>query len=391
MVTFTVTLPTYNTTVSFDTTRFTQLFPDSVITLALQSGENDIPLENPLVTPYILELLQTIVISGLYHYIPDSVSTRRALDYLNIDLPEPVYYPQYQEIMDTYPYVDLTNFNPYVRNLGLAVQYQFPEWVRYIFDHTNSREHQKEDYDVFRNILQSRSLSKVDYRILRMLIRDRGVIGYFKTKPFDVQQDIVDRIIEIRSPDVFETFIRADPSMVTEYSIGNKILRHIVDDPEHYTEYYQLMERLGPYLPKESGQVDSYDLLRAAANGDQKTIDTTFSERLVRSAWIDYLAGPIVIYTALIQGHYQVAKDLLDRYIQYIRYNPALNRAKEWVRDLITLYLSHMDWITPEGLQVFLNGINSISELAIGQRDYRSIIRGDLAKAGYTDLAKLIP
>ena len=57
---FTVTLPKYNYVESYDRAEFTSLFPNSLITLALQSGENDIPLENSLVTPDILQALSYI-------------------------------------------------------------------------------------------------------------------------------------------------------------------------------------------------------------------------------------------------------------------------------------------------------------------------------------------
>ena len=70
METFTVSLPRYDITIPFDYMAFTKKFPDSLITLALQSGESDVPLDNPLVTPQVLNLLQEILTTGKYPYVP---------------------------------------------------------------------------------------------------------------------------------------------------------------------------------------------------------------------------------------------------------------------------------------------------------------------------------
>lgn len=51
---FTVTLSRYSYSLSFDTEEFKHTFSKSLITLALQSGENEIPIENLMVTPITL-------------------------------------------------------------------------------------------------------------------------------------------------------------------------------------------------------------------------------------------------------------------------------------------------------------------------------------------------
>ncbi len=80
--TFTVTLPRYDYTGTFDYDRFLHRYPNSLIALALQSGENVIELENPRVTPQVLRLLSTVLDTDHYPYISDP-TVKVALDYLD--------------------------------------------------------------------------------------------------------------------------------------------------------------------------------------------------------------------------------------------------------------------------------------------------------------------
>ncbi len=68
---FIVTLPQYNISIPFDYTQFIEKFPDSLITRTLDlTHEKDIPLDNPLVTPEVLQVLSRILTTGKYPYVP---------------------------------------------------------------------------------------------------------------------------------------------------------------------------------------------------------------------------------------------------------------------------------------------------------------------------------
>ena len=87
--------------ISYDKSKFINTFPNSMITLALQSDEKEIPLSHPLVTKDILEFLREIMEGRDYPLLSGSV--RKSLDYLGIDLPEFIYDPEYPKFTTDNP------------------------------------------------------------------------------------------------------------------------------------------------------------------------------------------------------------------------------------------------------------------------------------------------
>lgn len=87
MTTFAVHLPTYEYSLDFDRKEFTETFPQSMITLALQSREEIVPIENPMVTPEVLQLLKHFSGTQEFPYIRDDIEYLRVLnktlDYLD--------------------------------------------------------------------------------------------------------------------------------------------------------------------------------------------------------------------------------------------------------------------------------------------------------------------
>lgn len=96
----------YGRLIDFPTEEFKRIFPNSLpITVIEQTGNYHIPLENPMITPEILEILSDIVENEDYPYI-GIPNAKRAFDYLGIDLPEYVYDPCYGVLRSKYPELD---------------------------------------------------------------------------------------------------------------------------------------------------------------------------------------------------------------------------------------------------------------------------------------------
>lgn len=100
---FTVSLPKYNYTHTYELKKFTESFPDCLITLALQSEEKDIPLTHPLATPALLQLLSWLM-TNKNQYISQS-SLIPSLKYLGIKLPDILFHPKYLKLLSYFSYI----------------------------------------------------------------------------------------------------------------------------------------------------------------------------------------------------------------------------------------------------------------------------------------------
>lgn len=412
---FTVSLPKYNTVTSFDREDFTTLFPDSLITAALQSGENDVPLENPQVTPDVLQLLKDISSTGKYQ--PVDPKYKRVLDYLGIDLPEPVYHPQYAQLLQDLPNFDVNDFKDYY--LQIAKDYDFPELAKYLFDHTDPVAHQQEDYDEFinsANTLKSdqeyEQYSEVSEIALMLLTKRQvlSVVQRFTSILSTDKRQFAQLIVDTLDPQLLEAYLKLVPDAPELYTLTDYILNQMISDPSNYLRYFNMLMVLGPHLalPSDAAKLGRaaqiqgplYDLIQAASTGDQKKVNALLTGPL--QGLVIYF-GPIAIYTALIRGNYSIAQDIFQREVQFLQvfYEDdvkegdkfAIARLDEdsgrWIGKVEGAYLSEPKWITPEGFRVFLNGIRSISNLNPGKPDYTDYIRRRLTGVR-DDLVKLI-
>lgn len=172
---FTVYLPRYNYRIIYNYDDFTQSYPNSLITLALQSGENEIPIENPLVTPEILQLLQDVMTTDQYPYI-SNLNVMKILDYLGIDFPKAVYDSRYETLLNTYPNLDWNN--KYFRILQYAIDNNFPELASYLFSMTDPDKHKDDDSALLNFIIfmQSGLASPEKEEIGVMLLQERKAV-----------------------------------------------------------------------------------------------------------------------------------------------------------------------------------------------------------------------
>lgn len=128
-------------------TQHSSAVPDSLFTRTLDlTGEKEIPLDSPMVTPGILRLLQYISNTGDIPYISDP-NIKRVLDYLGIDLPEVVYTPGYERFKQIYPNITTIDWNKeYKHILAMAVQTETPLLAQYLFNHTSPEVHQADEF-----------------------------------------------------------------------------------------------------------------------------------------------------------------------------------------------------------------------------------------------------
>lgn len=405
MSTFTVSLPQYGAKESFDTERFIQLFPNSVIALALQSGENDVPLENSLVTPSILELLQEIVTTGRYRYISDpSRQIRRALDYLNIDLPEPIFDPKYEQFQERLPLFNLNDFTDYAHYLGVAVREKFPELAKYLFAHTEPR---AEDFLSFRSTLKSLQISPDEVSILLMILRTRDIVPRINRYAETFQEKLWDQIIQAGEPDLFEEYIQAFPESPEKFNLVTKLLNRMRNSPYNYIRNFDLLSKVGPYLAtprqleeRESVSMDQgplYDLIRASATGDSKLVDNLLTNNINEEDINDL--GSVVAYTALIQGHYTLAWRIFEQEVKYIQdnYDKTVDDEDEvsgeirlWVGYIVDMVLAHPEWLTPRGIHTIVDGINALDNINPYPTKFLVNLREELQEKGYPELAKLV-
>ena len=268
MTTFTVVLSSHNTSLSFNQEEFTQKFPDSLITRTLElTHESIVPISNPIVTLESLELLKNILKTSHYPYIPDIMgsSIRKSLDYLGIDVPNVIYYPQYKQLLDEYYGIFTMLDNPkdyYKEFYEMARKHNFPQWISYLFDHTNPTEHKEVDYDEFVWMLNDNYVE-----LLILILRRRDIESYF----IPANEAISISIIHTRSPELIKAYVSTNPKIIKNNYVVRRILSGMLYDPLHYKGYLQELEAITPYIPHSCEEHDLYNLFMVSYSGRNST------------------------------------------------------------------------------------------------------------------------
>lgn len=377
MDTFTVILPKYDFKIQFDYTSFIKTHPDSLITRALdQTGERNISIDNSIVTPYILQLLESILSTQKYPYIPEI----KPLDYLGIDLPKLIYNHKYKQILSKYPefalQVDMTQLDKEYRQLlDIAVGYQadddnitwseaVPELAQYIFNNTNPTEHRDDDCKELMNILSSGNLfdnlSPELTQIAVMLLRDRDLHPVLKESPSTGLSNgewVCNRICDKRSPELIEAYVSIHPESIDKFSIVGALISSIGCNALNYEANVDMINRIEPYIGADNEEFPLYLIFQASSRGN---IDEL--KQLLPNL-IHYVTSPIgnpLLYTALVNRHYDVAKLLIDLEEQN-KYNRSITgQLKYGMASITGAYISRPEWVTPEGLQLLINNYGSL-------------------------------
>lgn len=367
MDTFTITLLGYDDySLSFDYTSFIEKFPDSLITRALDlSHEKDIPIDNPIVTPEVLQVLSQIITTGTYPYTP--IEYERALDYLNIDLPNPIYNPKYRDVLTSYPNINLDNLDSpnYSILLNVALEFQFQELAEYIFAHTNPNEHQQEDYTLFQTVLNSQ-LTPILTQIGVMILENRNILSLLQGETLESGPGWYQKprslisILKIPSPDLLKAYVKLNPFVIREYGIISTILDEIIEYPENYIKYAKMLFEIDQYTSRIGAEGNLINLFMASYHGDPHIL-----RYLSRSEDNIIYLGPVVAYTALITRHYETAQFIINRFFTYLREvgeASDITGIDEWFTTLTKLYISHPQWMTQEGRQLLRDNYRHLSE-----------------------------
>ena len=370
MATFTVTLPKHNFTIPFNYDEFTQLFPNSLITLALQSGESNIELENKLVTPDILEVLSYITINRDYPYVGNP-NGKRALDYLGIDLPDFVYEPIYAEFKKHNPNIRLltaedlnTNYN---QILNSAIEEKFPSLVTYLFSQTNPMEHKQEDLYAFQGILlglYSKIHSSNQELIAEMILLNRNIDSLLS--PDTINNNIHDAF-RLGYINLLQLMFRKFNRTPEAYTLNvNRLIQSMGNDPEHLRAYVDALNLLVPYIKQERypGAYNAYQMFYAVYTGDVKSV-----ERLLESQGVSDSDIAGYIWTAILTNH----PDIIPLFFNIEEEEEPLNFLNE--------YVNHPSLITPDMLRLIGN-LSTLPERRVAIRKLRQL--------GYPQLARIL-
>ena len=309
---FTISLPSYDFSLSFDYMRFTQRFPDSFITRALDlTHETDISLSNSIITPEVLRLLQQILSTGEYPYVPDiHHQIRTALDYLIIDLPDIIFYPQYQQLLNEYPEFvsqeELDNPDNYQTLLHIARELQFPELATYLFDHTNPDDYKLDDWLEFQNLILPLP-TPVNIQIAIMILQRRNITSYLEDS-----NNSPGWILDDKSPDLLQAYVKVNPNLINEFDIVDRIINQMMYNPNDYSDYLKMLLSIGSFLDPTTYEGMLYNLFMASYNGDISSLKQLL-EKIYLIAPLSLSAyGPLLVFNALIQHHYDIANYLIQ-------------------------------------------------------------------------------
>lgn len=373
MSSFTVVLPRYKDfRISYPYAQFQEEFPDSVIALALQSGETEIPLDHPLVTPNVLEPLKYVVERNDYPPIP--IEEKKSLDYLGIDFPDFVYDPAYSVFKQDAKDLSLKHDIEanYEKILHQAIESKVPSVAAYLLSQTDPKDYRQVDFKEFQDILglDEKGQSKLRHVIhsgnrewiAEMILRNRDIQPLFT--PIIVGSDML-TALRLGYASLFQMMSQLFDRSPREYQyeVMLSITLGIQQDPEHCRAYINTLLLIAPYMnDPESKSYKQYQLFQAVYSGNIDRVRTLLSESKIP----DYIQAGY-IWTAILTDHPDIVEVLMDTF-----------HNEEF---LYYYYVSHPTLITPEMLTVV--GIHS----EVSSR--RSAIR-ELRSKGYTPLGRIL-
>lgn len=165
---FTVHLPKYDYSQIFNRDKFISMFPDSLLAVAFTDPEEkEVSLENPSVTPYVLQFLSDVMTRTSPYVLPLDMTP--ASRYLLIPLLAVVSDPKYRMFREQYDYINILNpqdlDDMYSEILNFAVMNEYPSLLSHLWDYTDYTDHPtsnltalilsvyKNDLSIFRTLL----------------------------------------------------------------------------------------------------------------------------------------------------------------------------------------------------------------------------------------------
>ena len=295
---FTIYLSSYNYRESFHIDKFILIFPNSLISLALQSNEDIIEITKDIVTPDTIQLLQTIILTDDIHHT--DISYKKRLDYLGIDLPDIIYHLKYSEFRKQYPNIKFKSIPDYYELIiQIAQKLEFPELVQHLFESTSPDAYIPIDKSIFQDLIKS----GMNIQIAIIFLKYRQVLyGLDMHDKYRLLKDI----INLTNSDLFEIYLKLNLELMTNYNIANYLIHAIRDNPQDVEDYYKMIICLRNQTNRPV-QLDMCNLFDAMYTGLFKNYSISN---------IFHNICPVLFYTAIIRGHIHMFDVILNIYFQ---------------------------------------------------------------------------
>lgn len=336
---FTVNLTRYGLRQQFPLTQFTKEYPDCMITLALQSGDPEIPIEHPHVTPTVIILLAAILRDQ--DILPLDSSYLRGLNYLGIDLPRFVFHPKYHRFRILHPTCTLANLEEqYSVILPYAINHHLPDLVTYILAHTQVEDQMNRD--IIQDILVHTPYSEDIEKGLIQILRYAPSVGRL-IMPADVARRGYIHVLDLLTPHVsFDGIMKHAISGIylNPHNLHHQIqvIRHI---SERYNGHLTHMDRM--YYNFVMDHCEKLDLCRLIP---------------MNESWI--LVLPSMLYLTALT-------DRPAYYEYFIRKAERIDGCQHTPDIFLESIVHHLDLISPSMKQTIINRLTLAQQLQYGE------------------------
>lgn len=340
----TVFLPRYNFQQQYNIKEFTSLFPDSVITRTYElTHETDVPLDNSIVTPEILKLLEYILVNKDYPYMDSSME--RVLDYLGIDLPSFIFDSQYEQLKIDYPEIRLFNLGNLDENynqlLQMSIDYELPLLALYVIKNTNQEKHRNDNTKFVLDELNNPVHSDTVEEIMEAMIDN-----------ISMSEDNVQIYIDDGIRRGYLNFLRLFLDKHGRNYIPNPnyifdLISDMGKDPEHYQSYVDMINYLAGYIRNPRGSV-SYNIFQDIISGRGLRYNPGNLEEFPGLLWIASLSNQEASFISILNNltHQEVSYLIESKLVTTLKDN------RQTIRDFLLSYVAHPNLINPRLLRL---------------------------------------
>lgn len=347
-------LSKYNYRVKYDSSEFALVFPESLITAALQSNEEEIPLDNPLVTPATLDVLSQILETKKYTYISDPLMKKR-LDYLGIDVPEMVYDPKYVEFTRAFPDVEWDHidsnypdgdikyviFGMYSDILDYVIKHEYWTLAQHLFNHTNPQLHLRADGFFVNGIVDLGSPTPARTSMILTVLKTRGIVKDY----FSMVGVAVSGYLEVMKY-IHETW----PSVGINYI--DLTVKNIARHMDNFSYIVPTLEYIRSLIPNPAiieGDIESlktYRIFMDVYTGNEEDLPIAL-EDVARTFYgnIDSIATSL-LFTAILTDHANLIPLVLDSVESY--------RLDVHMKYFMRVYMARQDLITVKDFRIIV-------------------------------------
>lgn len=306
---FTVHLPRHDFRIEYTRHDFVKCFPHSVITVALEldSSTSIIPLDHPVVTPKVLEILKELYTTTEKLYPAVDLSEKASLDYLGIDLPEFVYAPIYKKFTDQCPALDITGLKDesvYNTVFYIAKNHQIMSLAQYLFDHTKVYEHRNSDFNGFLDLVNTNIHSTFREQLAILMYTTRNIKGEWG------DYTILDMSSFILQCGYLTLYKMVWEPLDKPFNLGpiKTMIQSINVNARHFRQYYETLQYLSQFEidPEHQMYLDAFNQIYLGQIEESKALTHCFTQS-------DLIPG--LLWTSILSPHGspRIFTDLLKR------------------------------------------------------------------------------